>query len=151
MVPNGFVLLCRAFSFITEKPKSSWNQPVILRSPEWVHPLEVAGQRLQGQLAGHSFILILLFCVTLIIIQKHLSPKFKRVKISSTMYADPQHWTKQCCGFGSVPMFLGLPKPDPLVIGTDPDPSIIKQIVRQPSISIVLWLYDILSLKNYVP
>jgi hypothetical protein len=35
----------------------------------------------------------------------------------------------QCCGYGSVGSvcFLGLLYPDPLVRGTDPDPSIIKQ------------------------
>jgi hypothetical protein len=45
-------------------------------------------------------------------------------------------------------MFLGLP--DPLVWGTDPDPSIIKQkLVRKTLITTVLQLrYDFLSLKN---
>ncbi len=33
----------------------------------------------------------------------------------------------QCCRFGPGSMYLGLPDPDPLVRGTDPDPSIIKQ------------------------
>jgi hypothetical protein len=32
----------------------------------------------------------------------------------------------QCCGSGSV-CFLGILDPDPLVRGTDPDPSVIKQ------------------------
>ncbi len=48
-----------------------------------------------------------------------------------------------------IPMFLG--HPDPLVWGPDPDPSIIKQIVRKTLIPTVLWLlYDCLSLKNDV-
>ncbi len=43
--------------------------------------------------------------------------------------------------------FLGLPDPDPLVRGTDPDPSIIKQKkVRRTMIPTVLWI----SLKNDV-
>jgi hypothetical protein len=49
-------------------------------------------------------------------------------------------------------MFLGLPNPDPLVRGTDPDPSIIKaRIVRKTLIPTVLRLhYDFLFSKNYV-
>jgi hypothetical protein len=47
-------------------------------------------------------------------------------------------------------MFLGLPDPDPLVRGTDPDPSIFKQkkkLVRKTLFRIVLrLLYDFLSL-----
>ncbi len=36
--------------------------------------------------------------------------------------------TRQCCGYGSVvSMFLGLPDPDPLARGPNPDQSIIKQ------------------------
>jgi len=42
----------------------------------------------------------------------------------------------QCCGagsVGSVPMFLGLPDPDPLVRGTDPspDPALDPYIIKQ--------------------
>jgi hypothetical protein len=33
----------------------------------------------------------------------------------------------QCCGSGLVGKLLGLLNPDPLVRGTDPDPSVIKQ------------------------
>jgi hypothetical protein len=33
----------------------------------------------------------------------------------------------QCSGSGSISFFGGLQDPDPLVIGKDPDPSIIKQ------------------------
>ncbi len=53
-----------------------------------------------------------------------------------------------------IRMFLGLPDPDLLARGTDPDPdpSIIKQKrVRTTLIPTVLWLLsDFLSLKNYV-
>jgi hypothetical protein len=57
----------------------------------------------------------------------------------------------QCCR-SRILLFLGLPDPDPLVRGTDPDPFIIKQKkVRKTLIPIVLrLLYDFLSLKNDV-
>jgi hypothetical protein len=45
-------------------------------------------------------------------------------------------------------MFLGLPDPDPLVKGTDPDPPNQSKIVVKPLISTVL--YDFLSVKNDV-
>jgi hypothetical protein len=48
-----------------------------------------------------------------------------------------------------IRLFLGLP--NPLVRGTDPDPSIIKQTVRKTLIPTVMsLLYDFLSLTNYV-
>jgi hypothetical protein len=46
-------------------------------------------------------------------------------------------------------MFLGLPNPDPLVRGMDPDPNHAK-IVRKTLISTFLRLFDFLSLKNDV-
>ncbi len=50
-----------------------------------------------------------------------------------------------------IRMFLGLLDPDPLVIDTDPDHSIIKKIVSKTLIPTVLWLLvDFLSLKNDV-
>ncbi len=52
-----------------------------------------------------------------------------------------------------IRMFLGIldPDPDPLVRGTDQDPSIIKQKKRKTLIPIVLrLLFDFLSLKNDV-
>jgi hypothetical protein len=50
-------------------------------------------------------------------------------------------------------MFLGVPDPDPLVRGTDPDPALEHQakIVRKTLIPTVLWLlYDFLSLRQDV-
>jgi hypothetical protein len=48
-------------------------------------------------------------------------------------------------------MFLGLPDPDPLVRGMDPDPSIIMQNSKKTLISTIFdYFFDILSLKNDV-
>jgi hypothetical protein len=48
-------------------------------------------------------------------------------------------------------MFLGLQDPDPLIRGTDPDPSISSKNSFKNFIPTDLWLlYDFLSLKNYV-
>jgi hypothetical protein len=40
----------------------------------------------------------------------------------------------QCCGSGlqiRIRMFLGLPDPDPLVRGTDPDPALDPSVIKQ--------------------
>ncbi len=48
-------------------------------------------------------------------------------------------------------MFLGLPDPDPLVKGMDPDPSIIMQNSKKNLGSYYfVTLFDFLSLKNVV-
>jgi hypothetical protein len=48
-------------------------------------------------------------------------------------------------------MFLGLPDPDPIVRGMDPDPSIIMQKSKKNLDSYYfVTLLDFLSLKNYV-
>jgi hypothetical protein len=49
-------------------------------------------------------------------------------------------------------MFLGLPDPEPLVRGTDPDsdPSIIKQVRKTLIPTVLLLIYYFLSLKNNV-
>ncbi len=60
-----------------------------------------------------------------------------------------------------IHIFLGLPDPDPLVRGMDPDPAldpdpsiIMQKLVRKTLIPTILWpFFDFLSLKNdvYVP
>ncbi len=49
-------------------------------------------------------------------------------------------------------MFLGLPDPDPLVRGMDPDPdpSIIKKCKKKLDSYYFVTLFDFLSLKNDV-
>jgi hypothetical protein len=48
-------------------------------------------------------------------------------------------------------MFLGLPDPDPVVTGIDPDPDQQAKIVSKTLIPTVLCLLlDLLYLKNYV-
>ncbi len=69
------------------------------------------------------------------------------LSILALLDPDP-HCQKQCSRSGK---FLGFPDPDPLVRGTDPDPSALSNIVRKIFISTVLWLLkDFLSLKNAV-
>jgi hypothetical protein len=58
----------------------------------------------------------------------------------------------QCSGSGST-CFFGLPDPDPLVRGMDPDPDpsiIMQKNKKNPESYYFVTLFDFLSLKNNV-